>query len=93
MKPLRLSSITWNIRTYAALYTLDMNAIMSDYFLSKRHERDYEILINVENDINTPQLMLSMLRTLAMNLIIFWKWGAAHFTPLQLQSHYNYFLN
>ena len=50
MKPLRISSITKYIRTYGALYALDMNAIMFYYFLPQRYERDYLILIKVWKD-------------------------------------------
>ena len=51
MTPPRISSITQYIRTYAALYILDMNAIMSYYFLSQRYEHDYVLFIRVENDL------------------------------------------
>ena len=51
MKPLRISSITYYIRTYAALYTIDINAIMSDYFLSQGYQRNYVLFIKVENDL------------------------------------------
>ena len=49
-----------------------MNAIMSCYFISQQYERDYVLFVNVENDVKHAS-MLSMLRTLAMNLIITWK--------------------
>ena len=51
MKPLRLSSITFYIRTYAAFYTLELNAITSYHFVSQPYERDYVIFRSVETDI------------------------------------------
>ena len=50
MKPLHRFSITKDIRTYAALYTLDMEATMSYYF-SQQNECDYVSFRKVENDI------------------------------------------
>ena len=50
MKPLCLSSITQYTWKHAALYTLDVNAIMSYYFLYEEYERDYVIFKNVKND-------------------------------------------
>ena len=39
------------MRTYASLYTLDMNAIKSDYFLYQLYEREYLTFITMEKDI------------------------------------------
>ena len=39
------------MRTYAALYTPDINAIMSCYFFSQRYERDYVLFIKIETDL------------------------------------------
>ena len=54
MKHLRISSITWFIGTYAAFHTTDMNAIMSDYFLSQLYERDYVLFSKVEQNFKNP---------------------------------------
>ena len=42
MKPIRISSITKYIQTYATLY------FMSYYFLPQRYKRDYVLFIKVE---------------------------------------------
>ena len=73
MKPLHISSITYYIRTYAALCTPDMNAIMSYYFLSQRYERDHVLFIKVVMTSKTPHQMLFMLRNLAIKMTIIWK--------------------
>ena len=41
---------------------------MLHYILSQRYERDYVLFINVEMTLNTPHLMLSMLRTIIHEL-------------------------
>ena len=41
----------------------------------------------------TLQLMLTMLRTLALKMMIIRKWGAVHLTSLQLYSHNICFIN
>ena len=44
------------MRTYTALYTLDMNANMTDYFISHRNKRDYVIFIRMGNDIEQTSI-------------------------------------
>ena len=48
MKPLHLCSITKYIWTYAALYTLDIEADIKKFFLSQGHERHYVLIIHEE---------------------------------------------
>ena len=56
MKPLHLFSITLYIQTYAALYILDIRAIMYYYFLSQRYELNFLFFTDVNNDGNHTSL-------------------------------------
>ena len=57
MKPIPLPSITYNKRTNAALYKLDMKANFSYFFFSQRYERDCLSFVVIEKDPNQALLV------------------------------------
>ena len=57
MKPITPFSITYNKRTNAALYTLNMIANFSYYFFSQRYERGWLLFVIMKKDLNQALLV------------------------------------
>ena len=95
MKPLRISSITQYIRTYAVLYKLNMNAIMSYYFLSQRYQRDYVLSIKEENDLKhvSPDAIHATHLSNKLDNHLETRYSTPHFTAVVITVHLTHILD